>query len=253
MRIAVELVPRDKDSFLEELLYIKEYYPLVEMINIPELARFKLHSWEAACLAAAHFTSIVPHLLALDLALDTKAPWQDALDQALVQEVLLIAGDVPVPLTPPGRIIYQTTTLEALAKLQQEFPRLRVYAGIDQYREQLGTEIAYAQKKRQAGAKGFFTQPFFDLKSLVNFLDQVPCAMQDLFVGISPVITKNSQKYWEEKNKVVFPLDFEPTLAWNKKLAYKIQVLAKEKDFNLYFMPIAIDLKEYLQGLFINP
>ena len=251
MRIAIELVPRNKAVFLEELLYIKVHYGQVEMINIPELARFELHSWQAASLAVPHFPSIVPHLLACDLPLQSQPPWQEFLRQGQVQEVLLIAGDGPANPTP-NRKFYNTTTLEALSKIKQTLPDLKIYAGIDQYRHQdPAIEFAYAQEKLDAGTIGFFTQPFFDLKNLHTFLEKIPCSLDNLFVGISPVITKNSQKYWEEKNKVVFPADFEPTIAWNKKLARAIQKLASDLNFNLYFMPIAIDLKKYLEGLFL--
>lgn len=48
MRISVELVPRKKNSFLEEIKLVKENFSNVETINIPDIIRYGLRGWQAA-------------------------------------------------------------------------------------------------------------------------------------------------------------------------------------------------------------
>jgi methylenetetrahydrofolate reductase (NADPH) len=102
-------------------------------------------------------------------------------------------------------------------------------------------------RKRAAGADGFFTQPFFDLRLLEVYVDVLQT--DTVFWGITPVVSANSVKYWEEKNNVVFPKKFKPTLSWNRAFAKKIVEYVKKNGGNLYFMPIKIDIVEYLEGI----
>ena len=75
--------------------------------------------------------------------------------------------------------------------------------------------------------------------------------MQDCTVywGVSPVLTENSQNYWENKNNAVFPPDFEPTLAWNRSFAQQALQFAEQHGDNVYFMPIRTDIAAYLDGI----
>lgn len=56
--------------------------------------------------------------------------------------------------------VYPTITTDVIQKFHQEMPEVKVYAGIDQYRGSMRQELYRIHRKLQAGAVGFFTQPF---------------------------------------------------------------------------------------------
>src|SRR5580658_8098075 len=92
-----------------------------------------------------------------------------------------------------------------------------------------------------------FTQPFFDLR-----LMEISAEMlrgKCVFWGIAPVIGARSQAYWETANRVVFPSAFVPTLEWNHRFATSAIKLIRDIGANVYFMPIRVDLVNYLTGL----
>lgn len=134
-----------------------------------------------------------------------------------------------------------------IRRLKRELPQVKVYAGMDPYRNGIKEEIDYLRAKQDAGAEAFFTQPFFDLRLMEIYQG----FMQDCTVywGISPVLTENSQNYWENKNNAVFPPDFEATLEWNRNFAQKALEFAKKYNGNIYFMPIRTDIAAYLDGI----
>ena len=68
------------------------------------------------------------------------------------------------------------------------------------------------RRKLQAGAVGFFTQPFFDMRFLEMYADML--SGLNIYWGVSPIMSARSQSYWELKNNVVFPHSFEPTIAF---------------------------------------
>ncbi len=124
---------------------------------------------------------------------------------------------------------------------------MKVYAGIDPYRTGIKTELDYVKRKLDAGAEGFFTQPFFDLRLMEIYRDLL--AGLEVFWGISPVMSVRSKDYWDNLNNAIFPPDFEPTLQWNRDFARQALDFVERTDTNLYFMPIRVDLVKYLEGL----
>jgi methylenetetrahydrofolate reductase (NADPH) len=55
-----------------------------------------------------------------------------------------------------------------------------------------------------AGCNGFYTQPFFSLKVLDLWLEQL--SDTEIWFGISPVYSDKSRKYWEKAIKWCFLL-----------------------------------------------
>jgi methylenetetrahydrofolate reductase (NADPH) len=108
-------------------------------------------------------------------------------------------------------------------------------------------ECDYIQRKVEAGAGGFFSQPFYDSRMIEIYAEQ----MQGLetYIGISPITTKASMNYWEVKNKVKFPKNFQPDYQWNVDFAHQVMALAAANDLHVYFMPIRIDLERYFQQI----
>lgn len=242
--LSIELVPRGHDSLQEEMQLIREHFPAVDTINIPDLLKFPLRSWEACRQAKALFPHAIPHLRAIDFDLRQPFPLVEEFSRSGLDTVLVIAGDQPQDMS---RRVYRTSSINLIRTLKAAMPSLRVYAGIDPYRTGIKAELDYVNRKIDAGADGFFTQPFFDLRLMEIYSDLL--SGLDVFWGISPVMSERSKDYWDNLNNAIFPPDFEPTLAWNRRLAQDAMTFATATGANIYFMPIRINLVEYLEGI----
>lgn len=242
--LSIELVPRDRESLHKEMHLIREHFPAVETINIPDLLKFPLRSWEACRQAKGLFPHAIPHLRAIDFDLRQPFPLIEDFSRSGIDTVLVIAGDQPQDMS---RRVYRTSSIELIRALKAAIPSIKVYAGIDPYRTGIKTELDYVKRKIDAGADGFFTQPFFDLRLMEIYCDLL--AGLEVFWGISPVMSERSKDYWDNLNNAIFPPDFEPTLEWNRRLAKQAMAFAGQTGANIYFMPIRIDLVEYLEGI----
>lgn len=242
--LAIELVPRDRDSLQEEMQLIRVNFPDINTVNIPDLLKFPLRSWEACQQARQFFPDTIPHLRAIDFDLSQPFPLVETFTQSGINKVLVIAGDQPQDMS---RRVFRTSSIELIRALKRAAPCLKVYAGIDPYRNGIKAELDYIKRKLDAGADGFFTQPFFDLRLMEIYYDLL--SGLDIYWGISPVLTERSKDYWDNLNNAIFPPDFEPTLRWNRKLARKAVAFAKKTESNLYFMPIRINIVKYLDGI----
>lgn len=242
--ISIELVPRTEDALRSELEEVRRHFPAVARINIPDILRFSLRSWQGCRIAGEYVPKTIPHLRAIDF--DPNAPLKicDDLCSAEVEAVLVVTGDLPQDMSHK---CYRTSCLEMIRRLKRELPQLTVYAGMDPYRSGIKEEIDYLRAKQEAGASAFFTQPFFDLRLMEIYQGLLPDCV--VYWGVSPVLTENSRNYWENKNNAVFPPDFRPTLEWNRDFARRALQFAREHDSNLYFMPIRTDIAAYLDGI----
>ena len=242
-RISVELVPRD--ALREELAVLKEGGFAIDLINIPDLLRFPTRSWEGAALAQQYFPTAMPHIRAMDVDLERPLSMGEYLRQNQIKEVLIIEGDPPQDMT---HTVYPTVTTDVIRIFREELPEIRVYAGIDQYRGSMQQEQYRIRRKLQAGAAGFFTQPFFDLRLMAMYADMLEGLVVDW--GVSPVESERAKSYWELKNHVVFPKKFAATLAWSVDFAREVQAFAQSRGDSVYLMPIRTDLTAYLTGVF---
>jgi methylenetetrahydrofolate reductase (NADPH) len=242
--ISVELVPRSRASVGADLDLLERELPAIGMVNIPDLLRFSLRSWEACSLAVGRFERVVPHLRAMDHRVEDAGRLASTLRDLGIGEALVVRGDSPQDLARP---VHATTSAEFIRALHDVDPNLRLYAAFDPYRQGLRSELDSVQEKLAAGASGLFTQPFFDLRLIQICADSLPGT--DIFWGVSPVMTAGSRRYWEVKNRAVFPSEFEPTMQWNRAFAARCLEWARDTETNVYFMPIRIDLSEYMTGL----
>ena len=69
--ISIELVPRSKEALCAEIDFIRQELSSVGMVNVPDLLRFDLRSWDACELARERVPRAVPHLRAMDFPLDS--------------------------------------------------------------------------------------------------------------------------------------------------------------------------------------
>lgn len=251
-RVSVELVPRSEDSIRRELARVAEHLRGVDTVNVPDLMRFPLRSWSACAVARGHVRGpglttyrAIPHVRAADLDPHAPLPMAAALDQADVEEVLVITGDAP---TDFSRRTYDVQAVDAIRRLRRDLPHLRIYAGLDPYRHSLVQELEYAERKLEAGAVGFFTQPFFDTALLTAWAGLLP---QDVPVwwGATTATTPGAITYWRQRNRVVFPVGFEPTLDWHRDLAGRVLAFARERGQHAYLMPVREDVVDYLAGV----
>ncbi len=242
--ISIELVPRSEKSLRDELKLIQTHFPAIDRINIPDILRFDMRSWQGCKIAGEFFPKTIPHLRAIDYNPNQPLPLAAELKQKKIEAVLVITGDPPQDMSHK---CYRTSCLEMIRRIKRELPQVKVYAGMDPYRNGIKEEIDYIHAKQDAGAEAFFTQPFFDLRLMEiyqGFLQN--CTV---YWGVSPVLTENSQNYWEIKNNAIFPPDFQPTLEWNRAFASKAMKFARDNGGNLYFMPIRTDIAAYLEGI----
>ena len=242
-RIAVEIIPRDEASLQADIDVIKKF-PQVDCVNIPDLMSFDMRPWQAARITQ-HALPTIPHVRAMDIDLKKPLPMRDDFIKHGIKEVLIIAGDPPKDLT---RTVYPTESIDVIRKFRDELPDVKVYAGVDQYRSGIREELYRVERKFQAGAAGFFTQPFFDMRFLEMYADLLDG--HEVYWGVSPVLSNRSRSYWEIKDKAVFPKDFSPTMDWNIAFAKRVIEFISESSGGLYFMPITIDIADLLPKVF---
>lgn len=243
-RISVELVPRDRASFSRELQLVKERFSCVDTINIPDILKFDMRIPEACDTAAPYFPNIIPHIRAVSVNKEKPFSYKELFLRCNIRCVLVILGDNPEIISKSS---CPCTSVELIRKIKQEMPGVKVYAGLDQWRASLKEEMAYVDEKKDAGADGFFTQPFFDLGSMDLYAKELKDT--EVFWGLAPVIRKSSKHYWETKNNIVFPGDFECTMEWNKAFARKVLERAGSDNFHVYFCPITVGITDYLEGV----
>lgn len=243
-KISIELVPRSAEALLQELQLVREHFPAIETVNIPDLLKFPLRSWQACAQAQPYFTQTIPHLRAIDFDLGKPFPLGETFAQHGIDSVLVIAGDQPQDMS---RRVFRTSSVELIRAIKAQLPHIKIYAGIDPYRAGIKHELDYVKRKIDAGASGFFTQPFFDLRLMEIYRDLL--SGMDIYWGVSPVMSERSKDYWDNLNNAIFPPDFEPTLAWNRRFAEQALAFVERTGTNIYFMPIRVDLVAYLKGL----
>ena len=246
MRVAVELVPRDAAGFQTQLTDLSAL-SRVDVVNVPDLAHFAMRGWEAAVTVRSFADGrygAVPHLRAMDV--DPQRPWLPAaeLRRAGVNEVLVVTGDPPSDM---GHAVTGASAVQVIKALKAAHPDWRVYAALDPYRNGFAEERDYVLRKLDAGADGFFTQPFFDLRLMGvwrELMGDVP-----VFWGVTSVTSERSMRYWLARNRAVFPAGFEPTLAWHTTFAGEALAFAEQHDADIYFMPIRVNVGDWLGDL----
>jgi len=244
-RISIELVPRTLDAISQDLDCLRSRFPAIDTVNIPDLLRFDTRSWDACIQAKSSHAHAIPHLRAMDFDLSKGFPLAQTLIEHGIDELLFVTGDMPQDM---GKRVYDTSVLRFIHKIKSDYPQFKIYAAIDSYRSGIRQELQYIQQKRDAGADGFFTQPFFDLRLFQIYADQLQD--DEIFWGISPVVSAGSKNYWESKNHVVFPKDYEASLEWNSNFANQmLRLIRQRKNSHVYFMPIRLDLETYLSGI----
>lgn len=244
-KILLEVVPREIPVILQEVNFVKKNFSQISGINIPDLLRFENRSWSVASLIQPIYPNVIPHLRAIDFDLDHCEEIIDTLKQSQISSVVVIKGDPP---TDMSKRVYPTTSIKFIKKLKKEIHHLKVYAAVDQYRVGIKDEFDYIEMKKDAGADGFLTQPFFDMRLVDIFTEKLKG--MEVYIGVSPVVTEKSQSYWESRNRAYFPKDFVPTIDWNVKFAKEVITFCSKNGMNTYLMPIRIHLEEYLRRIF---
>ena len=238
-------MPNELDKLIEDSHWAISTFNDVQGINIPDILRVKNRSYNIVPHLSKQSINNIPHIRICDFKLEALMDLCENLLKKNVVNVLLISGDPPPnPLQP----IYKHNIIQVIYKIKTNYPQLNIYGGFDPYRQSLKKEYEYALEKIEAGAKGLFTQPVFDInlaKLILNL--KINC---EWFIGVSPVLTEKSLNYWISRNNVVFPASFKPSFEYNVKLGKEIIQICKDLNQNNYLMPIKTDINQYLNKLF---
>jgi methylenetetrahydrofolate reductase (NADPH) len=240
----VELVPRSEAALLADARKVMALLPQANAFNVPDLMQFPLRSWDACRLARNHLQSSIPHVRAIDVPPGDILAVGDAIVEAGLTEVLVVRGDPPRDM---AHRTYPNSSEDIIRRFKRHHPGLTVYAGFDPYRAGFRDELTAVERKLDAGADGFFTQPLFDLRLLDICAEML--AGRCVFWGIAPVLGERSKAYWETTNRVVFPASFLPSLEWNRAFAASAVKAIRGLAGNAYFMPIRVDLAAYFTDL----
>lgn len=240
----LELVPRNLEELEIEAKALLNEVPRLAGINIPDVLRLHTRSHDAAALLLKAGITAIPHMRSMDRSVAQTLEIVSSLIDLGLNAVLIVSGDKP---TSPDVFTYEVTPIKVIEALKQKFPALNVYGALDPYRSSLKHELAYCEAKREAGADGFFTQPFFDPAFARLFLEQLEGT--EVFVGMSPVLSEKSLNYWKTKNMAVFPKQFQLNLDWNCALGKSIVEVAQSLGHHTYMMPITVSAEAYVKGV----
>ena len=243
MKFSFEIVPRTTEAFDEQYEFASSLGESISMINVPDIQRFDIRSWDTAKKIDRKKHHFIPHFRASDFSLKSGNIFQIIEDNEL-EHVLLVSGDPPEGIK---KEFFNTNVLDLIRVVKSKYPQLTVHAGFDSHRNGIQEEYNYIQRKIDVGASSFFSQPFYDLR-MVEIYSELMEGI-DTFIGLSPIITSSSMKYWEVKNKVQFSANFKAEYEWNIDFSNKVIAMAKERNFNIYFMPIKINLSDYFGQL----
>ncbi len=246
-RISVELVPRSIDALRMDVTTVQDHFTEVDTINVPDLTKFDLSSWDACAVAkrTASAYRTIPHIRAQDLDPSRALPMLRAIETTGIDEVLIVSGD-PVDDGSPAPA--GVSALAAIERIRRELPHVQVYAGLDPYRQAPWRELRYAQDKLDAGAVGFFTQPFFDVALMEAWAGMLPHGVP-VWWGATTVTTQASKRYWGKTNRVVFPAHFEITMEWQRSFAAQALSFARKRHQHIYMMPVRVNVRDYLSGV----
>lgn len=243
MKYSFEIVPRTQAAFEEQYQFVNTLGDTIQMINVPDIQRFDIRSWETESSIDRQKHQFVPHFRASDFSLESGDIFR-IIEENNLDHVLLVSGDPPEGFK---RAFYNTSVLDLITAVKQKYPDITVHAGFDPHRNGLQEECHYIQQKKEAGATSFFSQPFYDARLIEIYAEHLKDV--EIFIGLSPITTLPSMNYWELKNKVKFPVKFKPEYEWNIEFSNQVIAMAKQMDFNIYFMPIKINLKDYFGRL----
>ena len=93
--ISIELVPRSENSLRKELDLVRSHFPTVDRINIPDILRFDMRSWQGCQIAGETFSKTIPHLRAIDFDPNQPLEIGNNITAEHIEAVLVITGDPP--------------------------------------------------------------------------------------------------------------------------------------------------------------
>ena len=242
--IFLELVPTSIEILKKESNWALSNFNELSGINVPDILRVSNRSYDSAISLADKNINAIPHIRACDFNLENLIKLCAKLEKNKIKNILLISGDPPPnPLQP----IFKHNLIEVFKTLSSTFSNLNFFAGCDPYRQSLKKELCYSEMKINAGAKGLFTQPIFDVNLAKILIKSNLC---NWYIGISPVLTEKSYNYWVTRNNVFFNTDFKCDMNYNVDIGKKVIDCCKEENQHNYIMPIKTDISKYLKKLF---
>lgn len=242
MNISFEIVPRTAQAFAEQYHFASSLGQSISMINVPDIQRFTMRSWELATKINRNIHQFIPHFRATDFSLQSGDIFR-IIEENQLNHVLIVSGDPPDGI----RQVHNTSALALIAAVRKRFSHITIHAGFDPHRSGLQDECDYVFRKVDAGANSFFSQPFYDTRLIEIYAEHLRELV--IYIGLSPIVTGSAKNYWEVKNKVKFPVAFKAEYGWNIDFSNQVMQIARKMNFNIYFMPIKINLADFFGNI----
>jgi methylenetetrahydrofolate reductase (NADPH) len=137
--------------------------------------------------------------------------------------------------------------VELIRALKTALPGCRVYAAVDPYRASFRAEMEHAAAKVDAGADGFFTQPFFDLRLMDVWAEVLAGLRRVGSGGCALAVDRPDDADTTEEEHVVDRRG--PDRALGPIRPPRAQVLSHHRRRRVYYMPIAGSIAAYLEGI----
>ena len=171
--ISVELVPSLYRELSKEISFIVNNLKQVNTINIPDLSRKPIRSWQACGFLKRKFNRLIPHIRAMDFDPKSKLSWfKKYLYENKIDEILIVMGDEIK--SDYKKKIYPNDTLNFISQVKKYLPKIKIYTAIDTHRQSLRKEINYTIEKKKLGITGFFTQPIFQKEVIDLYRSLLP-------------------------------------------------------------------------------
>lgn len=93
-QISLELIPENLKSLEEKLKIVKDKFHQISLVNIPDLPKYPLKSWEACNFTQNYFPRTIPHIRARDFTEQTSRILINNLNKNNISEILVVTGDM---------------------------------------------------------------------------------------------------------------------------------------------------------------
>lgn len=91
MKISFEIVPRTPQAFDDQYRFALSLGESINMINVPDIQRFDIRSWDTAKKINRNVHQFVPHFRATDFSLESGKLFE-IIEENELDHVLLVSG-----------------------------------------------------------------------------------------------------------------------------------------------------------------
>ncbi|NOR71523.1 MAG: methylenetetrahydrofolate reductase, partial [Methylomarinum sp.] len=115
MKFSFEIVPRTYQAFEEQYQFVSTLGESISMINVPDIQRFDIRSWDTGKKVDRSKHQFVPHFRASDFSLESGDIFR-IIEENELDHVLLVSGDPPEGIK---REFHNTSVLDLIRVVKQ--------------------------------------------------------------------------------------------------------------------------------------